>query len=244
MAHQQNTKSYDLVFCVIFPEYNFLIWVIYVTRFIFVRHGQSPGNLEAKFYGHTDKGLTDLGKKQAELTAKFLKDYKIDAAYSSDLGRAFETGLEIAKLHKNLKVIPEKGLREVNSGKWENLEFAKIGEMYAEDYKVWMNDLWNARPTGGESVKQMCKRVTETIWRIAKENDGKTVLITTHATPIRVLNCEWSNVPYENLNKVPWVKNASVSVVDYDVDNSKTNIVVLGDASFHGEFATELPTNI
>lgn len=216
----------------------------FMTRFIFVRHGQSPGNLEAKFYGHTDKGLTDLGKKQAELTAQFLKDYKIDVAYSSDLGRAYETGLAIAKLHKGLNVVPEKGLREVNAGKWENVEFKKIGELYPEDYNLWMNDLWNAHPTDGESVKQMCKRVSETIWRIAKENDGKTVLITTHATPIRVLNCEWSNVPYENLNKVPWVKNASVSVVDYDVENRKTNIVVLGDASFHGEFATELPKNI
>ena len=79
---------------------------------IFVRHGQSLGNKERAFLGHTDLDLSVLGYEQAELTAEFLKDRKIDKIYSSDLMRAYHTSLPLANI---LKLEPEKQeeLREI-----------------------------------------------------------------------------------------------------------------------------------
>ena len=53
-----------------------------------IRHGQSIGNLNRVYLGHTDWDLTELGYKQAELVCEYLKDEKIDIIYSSDLIRA------------------------------------------------------------------------------------------------------------------------------------------------------------
>ena len=97
-----------------------------MTRMIFVRHGESVGNLERRFYGNFDKGLTELGKRQADKTGEYiLNNYKLDIAYASDLGRAFETGRIIAE-KQGLTPIPDTGLREIYAGIWENMLFDDI----------------------------------------------------------------------------------------------------------------------
>ena len=50
----------------------------YMTKIYFIRHGESIGNAQQRFLGHTDLDLTELGYKQAEATAEFLSDVKID----------------------------------------------------------------------------------------------------------------------------------------------------------------------
>ena len=83
-----------------------------MTRFIFVRHGQSIGNLTGRFLGQYDGALTDLGRRQAERAAEFLRDERIDEAFASDLSRAYETGKIIAEPHGIIPV-PDKALREI-----------------------------------------------------------------------------------------------------------------------------------
>lgn len=58
-----------------------------MTKLIFVRHGYSEGNLLGEFHGHMDGDLTELGHEQAECAGVYLKNRKIDVAYSSDLRR-------------------------------------------------------------------------------------------------------------------------------------------------------------
>ena len=79
-------------------------------RLIFVRHGQSMGNLNGTFLGWTDLPLSPLGFKQAEKTAQFLSSLNIDKIYSSDLLRAYETSLALSKKRGN-EVIKEKSFR-------------------------------------------------------------------------------------------------------------------------------------
>ena len=209
-----------------------------MTRMIFVRHGESTGNETHRFYGHFDGGLTERGRAQARATAEYLKDYKIDIAYGSDLSRAFETGSIIAEPH-GLVVIPDKELREIYAGEWDNLLFEEIGEKYPVEFGLWKADIWNAMPVGGEKVSDVAKRVRREVWRLARENEGKTVLIATHATPVRSLVCEWLGMADEQMKEINWVKNASVSIVDYDTENNTVKPVVIGEAEFLGDIATE-----
>lgn len=214
-----------------------------MTKMIFVRHGESTGNINNVFYGHTDGGLTELGRKQAESTAEYLKNYKIDAAYASDLIRAFETAEIIAKPHK-LKVIPDKNLREIYAGKWENIAFSALPELYPNEYEIWKHDMWKVKLPEGESIKEMAFRVRDEVWKIAEENDGKTVLVVFHSTPIRSLICEWKKMPYEKISELGWVKNASVSIVDYNIEAHTTDPEIIGYADFQGGITSELPTSI
>lgn len=214
-----------------------------MTRMIFVRHGESTGNLTRHFYGQTDGPLTDKGRAQAELAAKYLKNVHIDVAYASDLIRAYETGQIIAAPH-GLTPVPDRELREIYAGEWENLGFDEIIERYSDSFKVWLEDIGNSRPDGGESVAELYERINREVWKIAEDNVGKTVLIAIHATPIRVLTCQWHGGGVELARDVGWVPNASVTIVDYDTDAHTVSVEVMGDASFMGELVTNLPNNV
>ena len=60
------------------------------TTLIMIRHGQSITNLTKVFTGQLDTELTELGKLQADLAAKALRNVHIDKMYSSDLRRTVD----------------------------------------------------------------------------------------------------------------------------------------------------------
>lgn len=63
-------------------------------KIVLVRHGETTANHLKLIQGWTDNPLNDLGRKQAIEAGRFLKNinYTADAAYSSPLSRASETG--------------------------------------------------------------------------------------------------------------------------------------------------------
>ena len=83
-----------------------------MTKFYIVRHGQSEGNALGKFLGHTDLGLTELGHKQGKKTAEYLSDKGIDAIYSSDLVRAYDTAKYLSDLI-GVEPVKTRELREI-----------------------------------------------------------------------------------------------------------------------------------
>lgn len=214
-----------------------------MTKIIFVRHGQSVGNLEERFYGHCDGALTEKGREQARRAAEYLKDTHIDVAYASDLIRAFETGKIVAEPH-GLELIPDRELRELYAGEWENMKFGDLPVRFPESIRVWVTDIGNAHPDGGESVRELYERISRAVWRIAEENEGKTVLIATHATPIRTLTCEWNGKAIEEMQNIDWVKNASVTIVNYDTASHTTAVELYDEASFMGDMITALPKSV
>lgn len=214
-----------------------------MTTVILVRHGQSMANLEGRFAGQAyDAELSPLGHKQAECTAKYIADtYKINKIYASDLKRAFQTAEHTAKL-LDMEVIPESGMREIFAGKWEGMKFEDIDTEYAEEYKIWKTNIGVAGCKDGETVSELCERVSKTITKIASENDGKTVMVATHATPIRVLETLWKGKSLEEMKDFPWVTNASVTVAEYE--NGKFKLISVGEDEHLSEMRTALPKNV
>ena len=185
------------------------------TKLIFVRHGFSESNRNNTFTGQADAPLADLGHLQAQRAAEFLENTHIDKIYSSPLSRAYNTGVPIAKA-KGLEIITDGGLMEINAGSWENLTFDEIKRRYPEEYDFWMSDLYSCRIPDGEATNDFAKRVQNAVTKIASENIGKTICITTHATPIRVMSCLALGLSFENLKDVPWSPNASINIIDFE----------------------------
>lgn len=213
-----------------------------MTTLIFVRHGQSMGNMNNVFLGHTDLDLSEKGYRQAEITAEYIvENYKINKIYSSDLIRAYHTAYAVAK-RLNLPIVKDKALREIYAGDWENRSFDDLMSSYPKEYGTWRNDIGNAKCVNGESPKDLLERVLPKVIEIAEQNDGGTVLIATHATVIRTLECVWRSVGFEKMKDIPWVSNASVSVVQYS--NGEWKIQKIGDELFMGNMASLLPPNV
>lgn len=213
-----------------------------MTKLILVRHGLSEANVEHVFAGHSDADLTEQGHEQAKNTANYIaKHYNPDKIYSSDLKRAYKTAYHIAdKL--NMSIVTDKLLREIYAGEWEVKSYDYIIEHFGEEYGIWKKDIGNAHPNGGESVQELGKRVTVELEKIASENDGKTVVIVTHATPIRVSECIWKGYPFSKMKDIPWVSNASITEVIYS--NGVFRFEGIGIDDFQKELRSVLGANV
>ena len=212
-----------------------------MTRFIMIRHGFSVANNEKRFAGHSDFPLTDIGRAQAERCADALVNEKIDAVYASDLSRAFDTATPVARSH-DLPVIPHKGLREIFAGEWEGKTFAELDEEYPESFGVWKADLSSAHPDGGESIRQLYSRILATLDGIARENEGKTVCIATHATPVRSVCTAAMGLDYKGMTKIGWTANASISTFEYE--SGRFTAIEVSRTDHLGELKTVLPSNV
>ena len=188
-----------------------------MTTLIFLRHGQSMANLEKRFAGQFDTPLSPIGREQAERAGKYLaENYKIDAIVSSDLIRAYDTALPAAR-RLGLPIIKTTGLREINAGQWENLPYDEVERKFPADFIRWRTDVGNAGFTGGETVKELSARIWPVVLDLAREYEGKTVLVATHATPIRTLQCRLRcGNDFSKMMDILWVTNASLTVVTCD----------------------------
>ena len=211
------------------------------TTLILVRHGESEANKRDAFLGHYDLPLTERGLAQAKLAAGFLSTLKVDAIYASDLQRAHQTSLETAKL-LGFSVKTDRNLREVDAGEWDNLTFAQLWEKYPESFGIWANDIGNAGCDGGETTKQLRRRVMGALTYIARANRGKTVLVFCHGTPIRIAGCIGQGKPIEQLKDVPWAANGSATTLEYE--NGRFRLAEYSREDYMGELVTKLPENV
>lgn len=212
-----------------------------MTTFCFVRHGESRANVDKVFTGQTDVPLSDRGMRQAEELKERLLALKPDAFFSSDLLRAVQTVTPAAEA-LGLAVRPEKDLREIDGGQWEGKPFGTIARAYPEDYARWTENIGLARCTGGESLEEVQTRGLAAVLRIAQENDGKTVVLATHAAMIRALTCAFRGLPLSEMQRIPFVPNASLSTVRFE--KGAFAIERYADVSFLGSDVTRLPENI
>lgn len=187
-----------------------------MTKFILVRHGQSKANEGGFLAGVTDVPLSTLGEKQANAVSEYiLNTYKVDVIYSSPLERACNTVKGVAD-ELNLPIIKETDLREFDFGELEGLTLEEIKNNFDNGYSRWAKDPGVVVPNGGESMTHLQERVVKKLKEIAEIEDGKTVLIGSHSSVIRALQCYVQGLPLTKMKNTPWVVNGSIAEINYD----------------------------
>ena len=111
-------------------------------KLVLLRHGQSTWNLENRFTGWTDVGLSEQGYAEAHEGGKLLKEggYIFDLAYTSVLRRAIQT-LWIVLEEMGLEWIPVINAWQLNErhyGALQGLNTAETAQKFGEaQVKVW-----------------------------------------------------------------------------------------------------------
>ena len=111
-------------------------------KLVLVRHGQSIWNLENRFTGWTDVGLTDQGIAEAHEAGRLLREggYIFDVAYTSVLKRAIKT-LNIIQEEMDLEWIPAIRAWQLNErhyGALQGLNKSEMAEKFGEaQVKIW-----------------------------------------------------------------------------------------------------------
>jgi 2,3-bisphosphoglycerate-dependent phosphoglycerate mutase len=111
-------------------------------KLVLLRHGQSVWNLENRFTGWTDVGLTDLGREEAHTAAKLLAEggFSFDVAITSVLKRAIHT-LWIVMEDMELEWLPVTRAWQLNERHYGALQGLNKSEMAVkfgeEQVKLW-----------------------------------------------------------------------------------------------------------
>lgn len=125
-----------------------------------VRHGETEWNAEGRIQGHTDIGLSDRGREQAQATARRLAEVPFAVAYSSDMSRTRDTArIILGERDIPLHSVPE--LREYHKGVFEGLTVQQYRQRYPEQYRASLVNDPDFAPTGGETIRQSTARLTE-----------------------------------------------------------------------------------
>ncbi|MEB0055377.1 histidine phosphatase family protein [Variovorax sp. LG9.2] len=156
------------------------------TRLIAVRHGETAWNVGTRIQGQLDIGLNATGEWQARRVGQALADEAIDVVYASDLTRAWNTALEIAR-PLGLQVRPEPRLRERAFGCFEGMSFAEIEQNLPDQARLWRERDPAFTPRGGESLLVFRDRITAVAAELAARHPGELVVLVAHGGVMDVL---------------------------------------------------------
>lgn len=122
--------------------------------------------------GHFDVALAESGRKQAAEEYKPVYDgIEFDAAFTSDTQRAYETA-QIMLAGKDTPIMQDARLRECDYG---DMTGSSRSEVEATRPQYITKPFPN-----GESYEQVMRRIKSFIDDLAKDNEGKTVLVVGH----------------------------------------------------------------
>ena len=120
-----------------------------MLKLVLVRHGESVWNLENKFTGWTDVGLSSKGIEEAIEAGKILREkgFIFDIAYTSVLKRANDTLDYILKeMNLNIPIYYSYKLNERHYGALQGLNKDETRKKYGEEQvKLWRRSV-DTRP--------------------------------------------------------------------------------------------------
>ena len=178
------------------------------------RHGQTEWNVERRYQGYGDSGLTVKGQQEARCLGQRLAATPIDMVYTSDLERAWRTA-ELAMAGRNIPIVRDSAWREVQYGAWEGLTRAEVKARYPALWRQRVTDKAAVTPPGGESLLQLQQRVLSALTALWRAHSQQSVLVVTHSGPLFVLAC-WLRAM--DLNQLARVRttNCGLSAVQWE----------------------------
>lgn len=139
-------------------------------RFLFLRHGRTPGNI-GRIYQHPDLPLATEGFGDADIAAKVLCDHAFDVIYASDMARAWLTAGRVADC-TGRPVWLRRCLRERYFGDFIGTPSEGLD--------------WRVSPPNGETMQGFVERTLGGIAEILAE-ERPVPLLVSHGGVLRVL---------------------------------------------------------
>lgn len=154
-----------------------------LRRLVLVRHGETVGNSSVRFHGITDVPLSEEGRVQMREVRWLLRNEVFDLAVASPLQRAFEAARILVG---GEPVQLDRGLREVNFGRWEGLTAEEIQAKDPILYEDWLARVRDFKYPEGERRADFRERIERSMERI-RHAGAANVLVAAHKGVIRVI---------------------------------------------------------
>ncbi|HZJ43192.1 MAG TPA: histidine phosphatase family protein [Pyrinomonadaceae bacterium] len=199
------------------------------TQVLLVRHGQSEGNAERRFGGHSATPLSALGQRQAEATAIAISSESVTAIYSSDLLRAKQTAEPLSGL-TNISTNLSSAFRERSVGIMEGLTFQEAAEQHPEQYGALLRRDFDHVLTGGESYRQLLDRGWMKLDAVISENAGGRIAIFSHTGTICILALHLMGALDAPELKPVWISSSNCGISRFELrDDGFIRVIAIND---------------
>jgi broad specificity phosphatase PhoE len=200
-----------------------------ITRILLIRHGQSEGNAEGRFGGHSATPLSARGRAQAGATASALASEKVTAIYSSDLLRAVETAEPLA-VSMGLEITRTADFRERSVGQMEGLTFQEAAEQFPADYAALLRRDFDLVLTGGESYRQMLDRSARALDAAIDQNRGGSIAVFSHTGTICILALHLMGALDAPQLRPVWITTANCGITRFELrDDGFLRVLTVND---------------
>lgn len=204
------------------------------TRFVLLRHGQTPLSVQRRYSGRGNPELTETGTGQASAAAQRLaRDSRISTIVSSPLSRTRATAQAVAD-RTGLAVTPVDGLIETDFGAWEGLTFTEAAQRDPQIHGRWLADT-AVQPPDGESFDAVTERVVAVKNDLLQTYPGQTILVVSHVTPIKALLRDALGTGPELLYRLH-LDLASISIAEFYPDGGAV-VRLVNDTAHLSEWA-------
>ena len=177
--------------------------------------------------GRNDLPLSRTGRAEAEAGAARAAELGIEVIVASPLRRTRETA-EIVAAALGLTPEFDDDLVELDFGEIEGLTFEEARERHPLAARRFGSDVTTAAP-GGESVMDVGTRVARARRRILERHAGKSVLVVTHMTPIKLMLTAGLDVDEDVVHRV-FLEAASLCAVTWSSDG-RSSVRLVNDTA-------------
>lgn len=199
------------------------------THVLLIRHGQSQGNAEGRFGGHTDTPLSPRGRAEARRTAQSLASESFDAIACSDLARAIETATPLANL-VGLELQTAEAFRERSVGVMEGLTFEEAAAQHPEQYAALLRRDFEHVLLGGESYRQTLDRASKKLDELVDQHKGGRIAIYTHTGTICILALHIMGALDAPELKPVWISSRNCGISRFELrDDGFVKVLAIND---------------
>ncbi len=199
------------------------------TRVFIVRHTETIGNVEKRLTGRQDYEITERGQVLIQKLTKELEKIKFDRAYSSTSRRAIKT-IEPIVEKQNLKIEESDELCEMYFGIYDGWKWEDVNKIQPE-IKQTQNEINEiVGIPGQECMEETAKRMYNYIFKIVKENEGKTILISSHGVAIEAFLRKIENIKFRYEREKFCQYNVAINELEFK--NDKFKIIRLADINY------------
>lgn len=192
-----------------------------MTRIVLVRHGHVEGMAPERFRGRRDVDLSELGVRQARVTAqRIARQWRPEAIYSSPLKRCVQTAAEISSACR-VPATAIDDLNDVHYGDWEWHTHEEVRAGWPALFDQWFRTPQLVRFPNGESLQDLVARMANVLRLVRGRHAEATVVVVGHSGCNRALLLQTLDQPlsaYWRLGQDP------CSVSEIEIEEHTTTV--------------------
>lgn len=187
------------------------------SKIFIVRHTETVGNVEKRLTGRQDYEITNRGKILVDELTDHFKNIKFDRIYASTSQRTVKTVEKLAELN-GIGVEEKEELCEMYFGIYDGWKWEEVDRVNPQ---VKLNQNKTNEILGipnQENTDDVANRIYECILNLARQNEGKTILICSHGVAIEAFLRKIAGVPFRYEKEKFCQHNVAINELEFEND--------------------------